>query len=110
MNGNGEKEPTFKNPQGLLRPKSLRELYALVVKTFQNTHHDEQEFLQAVIKVLEMDPIRTRSTKAEIEKEKLDFALEKSWPLNDFLHAASEYLKNRDVKDAEIKLQKLIGY
>ena len=107
MSGNGEMESRFGANERLSRPQSLRELYEMLVKVSPEADHDQEKFIQSVIMALEKDPIRTRSTKSEILGKKLDFTLEKSWPLNDFWYAANEYLKNLNVADAEDKIRKL---
>lgn len=94
--------PRFGIDQRPPRPKSLRELYELVIKICPNALHNEEGFFCAVIIQLERDPIRNRSLKSDVIDQNLNLALPQSWPLNDFWYAADKYLRGLDVGEVEI--------
>ena len=95
--------PTFRIDGRSPRPKSLKELYQLVIETCPNESHNENIFIGSIINQLDRDPIRNRSLKSEVEKEKSNLILEKEWPLNDFWYGAEKYLKNLGAQEVEVK-------
>src|SRR3989344_1125676 len=99
---NKQEEPKFKTSEQPPRPKSLRELYELVVNVSPGADHSEERFVDAMVAQLERDPIRTRSLKSVVVSKKLDLELPEYWPLNDFWHAAYSYLRSIDVQEDRI--------
>jgi hypothetical protein len=88
-----DQEPKLKSKkEQLIRPKSLREFYDLVVKLCPSPNHDENEFIKFLDDVLKRDGIRTRSLQREIEEKKFELEFPPHWPLNDFRTAAQKYL------------------
>ncbi len=81
----------------------LRKIYNEIVAKFPNINHSEKRFLAHVIAFLKRDKSRTRSTVKEISKLKLDWEINKDWPLNDFVYGGVSYMKEISIlqKEAE---------
>ncbi len=94
----------------LSRPATMQELYGFVRQLLPDVSDDKatlDEFLTDVLDTLQLDPIRTKGIRSEIERGGQNFKIHASWPLNDFWSAATVFLRKNGIIDAEDKIEAL---
>lgn len=87
----------------MLTKIKLFKIYNRMKEEFPNLKHDEDKYFIHLIAVLNRDPLRNRGLLNQLKEKKLEFEILRDWPLNGFLYACREYLKERKIKDKEIK-------
>ena len=85
------------------RPKTLKDIYDLVVALFPEAQDTEEEFIKMVVEDMSKDGLRTRTMREMIADEKLNLPIEKHVPLNDFRWASIAYLKKLNAPQEIIK-------
>ena len=99
-----DNEPVFKTQdQKPPRPKTLREFFDFIVKTFPGINHNEDKFFNFVIESFKHPAIefQYRDERLEIEEDKFKFEFHNG-PLSQFWDATEEYLKSLGVPIEEI--------
>jgi len=87
----------------MLTKIKLQKIYNRMKEEFPKLEHDENIYFNHLIAVLNRDPLRNRALLTQLKDKKLEFEILRDWPLNDFLYAIREYLKERKIKDTQIR-------
>lgn len=85
----------------------LDEIFRFFAQKYPDYTHDEEKFKECLRTTLKEDPMRNSSLIEIIEKDGMNFKINKEWPLNDFLYAASDYLISIGVPQE--KAEKIYG-